>query len=94
MTAARRRLTGRQLAERSAKAAQTRKRNKLKREIEDLEKKIRDLQDMAHTLTMLVNACHGDHRPHCPILQELESDPDDEDLSVRPRPGAIGRSLQ
>ncbi|MCB1435320.1 MAG: Cu(I)-responsive transcriptional regulator, partial [Alphaproteobacteria bacterium] len=37
--------------------------------IDALERKIADMQDMAHTLTMLVNACQGDHRPHCPILQ-------------------------
>ena len=38
--------------------------------IDALEKKIADMQDMAHTLTMLVNACKGDHRPHCPRRQE------------------------
>ena len=62
--------------------------------IDALEKKIVVLQDMAHTLTMLVNACQGDHRPHCPILQRLETDQDDEDLSIRPRSGAVNRSLQ
>lgn len=59
--------------------------------IDALEKKIADMQDMAHTLTMLVNACQGDHRPHCPILQRLETDQEDEDLSIRPRPGAVSR---
>jgi MerR family gold-responsive transcriptional activator of gol and ges genes len=59
--------------------------------IDELEKKIKGLQDMAHTLTMLVNACQGDHRPHCPILQNLEADPEDEDLSIRRRPGAVAR---
>lgn len=39
-----------------------------------LEQKIRDLQDMADTLRTLVNACHGDHRPHCPILERLETE--------------------
>ncbi len=62
--------------------------------IDELEKKIKGLQDMAHTLKMLVNACHGDHRPHCPILQRLETDQKDEDLSVQPRRGAVGRPLQ
>ena len=62
--------------------------------IDALEKKIVVLQDMAHSLTMLVNACHGDHRPHCPILQRLETDQDNEDLSIRPRSGAVSRSLQ
>ncbi len=62
--------------------------------IDALEKKIADLQDMARTLTKLVNACHGDHRPHCPILERLETDQNDEDLSVHPRSGAIARSIQ
>ena len=62
--------------------------------IDALERKIADMQDMAHTLTMLVNACQGDHRPHCPFLQRLETDQDDEDLSIRPRSGAVNRSLQ
>jgi len=62
--------------------------------IEALKKKIADLQDMEHTLTMLVNSCQGDHRPHCPILQRLETDQEDENLSIQPRPGAISRPLQ
>ncbi|KAB2684389.1 Cu(I)-responsive transcriptional regulator [Brucella tritici] len=62
--------------------------------IDALQKKIADMQDMAHTLTMLVNACQGDHRPHCPILQRLETDQEDEDLSIRPRMGAVSRPLQ
>lgn len=62
--------------------------------IDELEKKIKGLQDMAHTLTELVNACHGDHRPHCPILQSLETDLKDEDLSIQSRPGAVARRLQ
>ncbi len=62
--------------------------------IEALKKKIADLQDMEHTLTMLVNSCQGDHRPHCPILQRLETDREDENLSIQPRTGAIPRPLQ
>ena len=62
--------------------------------IDGLEKKIKGLQDMAHTLTMLVNACHGDHRPHCPILQGLETGAKDEDRSIQPRRGAISRPMQ
>ncbi|MFN7168277.1 MAG: Cu(I)-responsive transcriptional regulator [Pannonibacter sp.] len=61
--------------------------------IEALEKKIADMQDMANTLTTLVNACQGDHRPHCPILQRLETDQDDEDLSIQPRSGAVDRPV-
>jgi MerR family gold-responsive transcriptional activator of gol and ges genes len=62
--------------------------------IDALKKKIAGLQDMAHTLTMLANACNGDHRPHCPILQRLETDQDGEDHSVQPRAGAIERTIQ
>ena len=52
------------------------------------------MQDMSNTLSMLVNACQGDHRPHCPILKRLETDPEDEDLSIYPRRGAVDRRLQ
>jgi len=63
--------------------------------ITELKKKIKGLQDMAHSLSMLVNAsCRGDHRPHCPILQSLDTDPEDEDLSIQSRPGAIARLSQ
>ena len=62
--------------------------------IDELEKKIKDLQDMARTLTVLVNACHGDHRPHCPILQSLETDIENEDLAIQPRSGAVARQMQ
>lgn len=62
--------------------------------IDALEKKIKDLRDMSLSLTMLVKACNGDHRPHCPILQQLGTDRDGEDFSVRPRTGAIERTMQ
>ncbi|MAM41252.1 MAG: Cu(I)-responsive transcriptional regulator [Erythrobacter sp.] len=72
---------------------ETRKSAEVKRlaqgHIDELERKIKDLQDMSHTLQMLVNACHGDHRPHCPILQRLETDEAGEDLSIHPRKGAV-----
>jgi len=57
--------------------------------IAELERKIQALQEMAQTLKMLVNACRGDHRPHCPILMRLETDEEDEDVSIRPRKGAV-----
>ena len=59
--------------------------------ISELENRIKGLQDMARTLTTLVDACQGDSRPHCPILQSLETDRAGEDLSVRARPGAVAR---
>jgi MerR family gold-responsive transcriptional activator of gol and ges genes len=59
--------------------------------IDELRMKIKALQDMVHTLTTLVNTCHGDDRPHCPILQSLETGLANEDLSIQPRAGAVAR---
>jgi len=39
--------------------------------IKQLEKKIQELQLMTNTLKHLEKNCHGDHRPDCPILEEL-----------------------
>lgn len=39
----------------------------------ELEAKIAEMQAMAATLRELADACHGDHRPDCPILHDLES---------------------
>ena len=33
--------------------------------------KIAELSAMKETLSELVHACHGDHRPYCPILNDL-----------------------
>jgi MerR family gold-responsive transcriptional activator of gol and ges genes len=40
--------------------------------IEDLRRKIAEMQQMAATLEKLVSCCAGDHRPDCPILADLE----------------------
>lgn len=40
--------------------------------ITELEKKLQETQTMLSTLKHLVKNCHGDHRPDCPILDELE----------------------
>ena len=39
--------------------------------IEELDRKIADLQAMKRTLEKLAGACHGDDRPECPILDDL-----------------------
>jgi Cu(I)-responsive transcriptional regulator len=39
--------------------------------IDDLERKIAELQSMVRTLEHLTHNCHGDQRPECPILEEL-----------------------
>lgn len=39
--------------------------------IHGLEAKIAELQGMVETLKQLSRHCHGDHRPECPIIQDL-----------------------
>ena len=39
--------------------------------IEDLKLKIAELESMVQTLEHLIKHCHGDHRPECPILDDL-----------------------
>ncbi|MEP4767983.1 MAG: Cu(I)-responsive transcriptional regulator [Roseibium sp.] len=36
-----------------------------------IDEKIGQLQSMRETLAHLVDNCHGDHRPDCPILDDL-----------------------
>lgn len=38
----------------------------------ELEKKLNEIQGMLGTLNHLIHNCHGDERPDCPILDELE----------------------
>ncbi|OWV70502.1 Cu(I)-responsive transcriptional regulator [Rhizobium sp. R634] len=37
----------------------------------EIDRKIRELTELRHTLEHLVRACHGNHRPDCPILEGL-----------------------
>ena len=39
--------------------------------LEDIEAKISDLTAMRETLKRLIESCAGDHRPDCPILEDL-----------------------
>lgn len=41
----------------------------------ELKRKERELHEMRRSLERLAAECHGDHRPDCPIIQELESAP-------------------
>jgi Cu(I)-responsive transcriptional regulator len=36
-----------------------------------LDRKIAEMQGMRRTLEQLIDHCHGDHRPDCPILDDL-----------------------
>lgn len=38
-----------------------------------LDEKLRELQAMRNALEGLVNCCHGDERPDCPIIESLEA---------------------
>lgn len=38
-----------------------------------IDEKIAQLRSMRDTLSQLVDACRGDHRPDCPILSDLAS---------------------
>ncbi len=44
--------------------------------IGDLEQRMADMEAMKRTLKHLVHCCQGDHRPDCPILDELGKHPD------------------
>ena len=37
----------------------------------EIDRKIEELMGLRKTLNHLVHTCHGDHRPDCPILDEL-----------------------
>lgn len=39
--------------------------------LRQIDEKIAQLQSMRATLDTLIHACAGDHRPDCPILQDL-----------------------
>lgn len=41
------------------------------RHVAELEEKARALQAMSRTLKHLADHCSGDHRPHCPILEDF-----------------------
>ena len=39
--------------------------------IDDIDRKMAELESMKNTLSHLVHMCHGDDRPDCPILDDL-----------------------
>ena len=61
--------------------------------IEDLRRKIDEMEQMAATLEHLASCCAGDNRPDCPILADLESPGESDEEPKRPR-GAIDTRLQ
>lgn len=49
----------------------------------DLDRRMAELAAMQNTLRHLVAGCHGDHRPDCPILDELGDAPGGAAASAR-----------
>jgi Cu(I)-responsive transcriptional regulator len=37
----------------------------------DIDRKVEELRSMRNALAALIEACRGDHRPECPILDDL-----------------------
>ncbi|MGE7367982.1 Cu(I)-responsive transcriptional regulator [Neorhizobium sp. NPDC001467] len=60
--------------------------------IDDLERRIAEMQGMVKTLKNLAHCCGGDHRPECPILDDLAGDRPDADVSPASLPFQEGRS--
>lgn len=54
--------------------------------VEELEAKMKQLQNMADTLRHLAHNCHGDNRPDCPIIHELANN---NEHSHSPRKGEL-----
>ena len=46
------------------------------RHLESIDRKIAELGTMRRAVEDLVHRCHGDHRPECPILEDLAGDRD------------------
>lgn len=45
-------------------------------QVEAIDRKIAELQGMRDTLVHLMERCHGDRRPDCPILEDLAGEAD------------------
>ncbi len=45
--------------------------------IRQIDRKIEELKNLRATLSRLVEACHGDERPDCPILEGLAGAPEE-----------------
>ncbi len=43
--------------------------------VDDLQRRIAEMQAMQRTLAELARCCHGDQRPDCPILDDLGGGP-------------------
>ncbi|KAB0572589.1 MULTISPECIES: Cu(I)-responsive transcriptional regulator [Brucella] len=57
--------------------------------VEDLEAKMKQLQNMAETLRHLAHNCQGNNRPDCPIIQELATHSVQKPVRPAPRKGEL-----
>lgn len=64
------------------------------RHLEDIDQRISELESIRATLVHLVEHCHGDHRPDCPILDDLAAAPPSGRRSVDKVPSAVSRKRQ
>lgn len=62
--------------------------------VEDLRRKIGEMEQMATTLEHLALHCSGDDRPDCPILVDLETRREAKDREPKRLRGAINRRSQ
>ncbi|MEQ9040347.1 MAG: Cu(I)-responsive transcriptional regulator [Silicimonas sp.] len=63
--------------------------------LSNLRRKIEELEAMSNTLETLIDACHGDHRPDCPIIADLEnSDRENPRRDIKSRAGATDRAMR
>lgn len=58
--------------------------------IRELEERIRELEDIKRNLEALARPCHGDDRPECPILENLEQVGSPLPSPSRPRGKPVG----
>lgn len=61
--------------------------------IADLQKKMRELQEMVSTLSHLAHNCHGDDRPDCPILTSLGEPGPVDDVTAK-KPSSLGKGFE
>lgn len=52
--------------------------------VEELNQRMAEMEAMRRTLEHLIHGCRGDHRPDCPILDELQG-PEEAPARKRPR---------
>jgi len=54
----------------------------------ELKRKARELDEMRRSLERLATECHGDLRPDCPILHDLEGSSDESSGALEPAASA------